>query len=325
MRHSAPADPADQCGSRQRGQGAHESLPDGSAAAAAGRAEPERRARRRPSRMPATSRPGAAPALRHPDRDAARQYRKMSEQAGRVADATGNWVDGLAPAIARPYLRLARLDRPIGSWLLLIPCWWSVGLDRHARRPFSRASGIACCSSSAPLPCAAPAAPGTIWSTATSTARWSARARARSPPARLASRQATLFLMAQALVGLLVLIQFNRFTVLCRPRLAAGGGDLSLHEAHHLLAADRARPGVLLGRADGLAGRVRTARLAGARALCRIDLLGDRLRHHLCPSGPRGRSADRHQVDRAAVWREHAEDAGELLCRRGGADRRSPA
>ena len=28
----------------------------------------------------------------------------------------------------RPYLRLARLDRPIGSWLLLIPCWWSVGL-----------------------------------------------------------------------------------------------------------------------------------------------------------------------------------------------------
>ena len=44
----------------------------------------------------------------------------MSEQAGRVADATGNWVDGLAPPIARPYLRLARLDRPMAShrWLL---------------------------------------------------------------------------------------------------------------------------------------------------------------------------------------------------------------
>ena len=52
----------------------------------------------------------------------------MSESTGRVADATGNWVDGLAPAFARPYLRLARLDRPIGSWLLLMPCWWSVGL-----------------------------------------------------------------------------------------------------------------------------------------------------------------------------------------------------
>ncbi|MFZ0620880.1 MAG: 4-hydroxybenzoate octaprenyltransferase, partial [Pseudolabrys sp.] len=52
----------------------------------------------------------------------------MSESAGRVADATRNWVDGLAPPFSRPYLRLARLDRPIGSWLLLMPCWWSVGL-----------------------------------------------------------------------------------------------------------------------------------------------------------------------------------------------------
>src|SRR5207245_8476870 len=46
----------------------------------------------------------------------------------RVADSTGNWVDRGAPAWTRPYLRLARLYRPIGSWLLLLPCWWSVGL-----------------------------------------------------------------------------------------------------------------------------------------------------------------------------------------------------
>jgi 4-hydroxybenzoate polyprenyltransferase len=46
----------------------------------------------------------------------------MSPMAGSVADATGNWVDTLAPAWSRPYLRLARLDRPIGSWLLLLPC-----------------------------------------------------------------------------------------------------------------------------------------------------------------------------------------------------------
>ncbi len=48
-------------GSRQRGQGAHQSLPDGGAAAAAAGTEPERRARRRLSRIPATSRLGAAP------------------------------------------------------------------------------------------------------------------------------------------------------------------------------------------------------------------------------------------------------------------------
>lgn len=46
-----------------------------------------------------------------------------------VADAgKGNWVDRFAPAPLRPYLRLARADRPIGSWLLLLPCWWSTAL-----------------------------------------------------------------------------------------------------------------------------------------------------------------------------------------------------
>src|SRR5581483_12179261 len=54
--------------------------------------------------------------------------------AGRVADSTDNWVDGHAPRWTRPYLRLARLDRPIGSWLLLIPCWWSAGLAAVAAR-----------------------------------------------------------------------------------------------------------------------------------------------------------------------------------------------
>jgi 4-hydroxybenzoate polyprenyltransferase len=50
-----------------------------------------------------------------------------------VADAPlGNWVDRWAPAALRPYLRLARFDRPIGSWLLLFPCWWSLALAELA-------------------------------------------------------------------------------------------------------------------------------------------------------------------------------------------------
>ena len=53
---------------------------------------------------------------------------QMSGAAARVADATGNWVDTRAPPWSRPYLRLSRLDRPIGSWLLLMPCWWSAAL-----------------------------------------------------------------------------------------------------------------------------------------------------------------------------------------------------
>ncbi len=52
----------------------------------------------------------------------------MNTAAARVADATGNWVDTRAPTWSRPYLRLSRFDRPIGSWLLLMPCWWSAAL-----------------------------------------------------------------------------------------------------------------------------------------------------------------------------------------------------
>jgi 4-hydroxybenzoate polyprenyltransferase len=47
------------------------------------------------------------------------------EADDQVADAPqGNWVDRFAPPISRPYLRLSRADRPIGTWLLLIPCLW---------------------------------------------------------------------------------------------------------------------------------------------------------------------------------------------------------
>ena len=45
----------------------------------------------------------------------------------RVADATDrNWVDRYFPLWSRPYLRLSRADRPAGTWLLLIPCWWGL-------------------------------------------------------------------------------------------------------------------------------------------------------------------------------------------------------
>lgn len=53
----------------------------------------------------------------------------MSEKAAGFTDIrNGGWVERLAPPAARPYLRLARVDRPIGTWLLLFPCWWSVAL-----------------------------------------------------------------------------------------------------------------------------------------------------------------------------------------------------
>ncbi len=91
-----------------------------------------------------------------------------------------------------------------------------------------------------------------------------------------------------------------------RDRLACHRGVVSAGQAGHVVAADRAGARVLVGRADGLGGGVLKARCAGAAALCGLDRLGDRLRHDLRTSGPRGRCADRREVDRAAVRRAHA-------------------
>ncbi len=41
---------------------------------------------------------------------------------------TVSWIDRWLPERVRPYLVLARIDRPIGTWLLLLPCWWSLSL-----------------------------------------------------------------------------------------------------------------------------------------------------------------------------------------------------
>ena len=56
----------------------------------------------------------------------------MSEAFGKNADPTdihiGDWVGRWLPRWAEPYARLARLDRPIGTWLLLFPGWWGIAL-----------------------------------------------------------------------------------------------------------------------------------------------------------------------------------------------------
>jgi 4-hydroxybenzoate polyprenyltransferase len=137
----------------------------------------------------------------------------MSNAAVRVADATGNWVDTLAPQWARPYLRLARYDRPIGSWLLLMPCLWSAAL----------ASGIAHDLSRLPLwmllffiGAFVMRGAGCTWNDITDRDLDAKVERTRSrpiPAGQVGVKQALLFLVAQALVGLAVLLQFNWFAV----------------------------------------------------------------------------------------------------------------
>ncbi len=58
-------------------------------------------------------------------------------QSGVVADSAGNWVDTWAPAKTRGYLRLSRADRPIGTWLLYLPCLWGLALACLATNTFT--------------------------------------------------------------------------------------------------------------------------------------------------------------------------------------------
>jgi 4-hydroxybenzoate polyprenyltransferase len=137
----------------------------------------------------------------------------MNDAAGRVADSTGNWVDRYAPAALRPYLRLARADRPIGSWLLLLPCWWSAALAAVAAAALG------------PNPwhlllfavgTVAMRGAGCTWNDIVDREIDARVERTRSrplPSGQVSLRAAVAFLGLQALVGLAVLLQFNRFAI----------------------------------------------------------------------------------------------------------------
>lgn len=138
----------------------------------------------------------------------------MSNAATPVADSTSNWVDTLAPVWARPYLRLSRFDRPIGWWLLLLPCWWSAAL----------AAGIAHDVRGLPLVivlffagAVTMRGAGCTWNDITDRDLDNQVERTRSrpiPSGQVTVTQAAIFLVVQALVGLAVLLQFNGFAIL---------------------------------------------------------------------------------------------------------------
>jgi 4-hydroxybenzoate polyprenyltransferase len=137
----------------------------------------------------------------------------MIEVTARVADATGNWVDTHAPPWSRPYLRLARLDRPIGSWLLLLPCWWSAALASALARDVSRLPLILALFFAGAF---AMRGAGCTWNDITDRDLDAKVERTRSrpiPAGQVGVRQALAFLVAQALIGVAILLQFNRFAI----------------------------------------------------------------------------------------------------------------
>src|SRR6201994_1149180 len=137
----------------------------------------------------------------------------MNGTASRVADATGNWVDTHAPSWSQPYLRLSRLDRPIGSWLLLLPCWWSAALAAGVAHDVSRLPLILVLFL---LGAFVMRGAGCTWNDITDRDLDAQVERTRSrpiPAGQVSVTQALAFLAAQALIGLAVLVQFNRFAI----------------------------------------------------------------------------------------------------------------
>jgi 4-hydroxybenzoate polyprenyltransferase len=138
----------------------------------------------------------------------------MSDASARVADATGNWVDTRAPTWSRPYLRLSRFDRPIGSWLLLMPCWWSAALAAGVAHDISRLAFVVVLFF---IGAFVMRGAGCTWNDITDRDLDAKVERTRSrpiPAGQVGVSQAFVFLVLQALIGLAVLLQFNRFAIM---------------------------------------------------------------------------------------------------------------
>ncbi|MDB5521101.1 MAG: 4-hydroxybenzoate polyprenyltransferase [Tardiphaga sp.] len=180
----------------------------------------------------------------------------------RVADSTGNWVDRSAPAWAQPYLRLSRFDRPIGSWLLLMPCWWSAALAAGIAHDLSNlASTLMLFFVGAFVLRGA----GCAWNDITDRHLDALVERTRSrpiPAGQISVKQALAFLVALALVGLVVLLRFNWFAVW------TGIASLAIVAAYPFMKRSTYWPQIVLGLAFSWGALMGFAVLLG-----RVDLI----------------------------------------------------
>lgn len=130
--------------------------------------------------------------------------------AGVVADAVpGNWVDRFAPGPLRPYLRLSRADRPIGTWLLFIPCLWGIAAAAGL-------SGFRAWDIWLALSCMVGAflmrGAGCTWNDITDRDIDAQVARTASrplPSGQVTVRQAAVWMVAQALAAAAILFSYN--------------------------------------------------------------------------------------------------------------------
>jgi 4-hydroxybenzoate polyprenyltransferase len=140
---------------------------------------------------------------------------QMPEGETPVPDAPpGNWVDRYAPAFTRPYLRLSRADRPIGTWLLLIPCLWGIALGamQTGFRIWDLWLAVSCAAGAFLMRGA-----GCTWNDISDREIDAQVARTRSrplPSGQVRVRQALVWMVAQAAVAAWILSSYNTTAIL---------------------------------------------------------------------------------------------------------------
>ena len=130
-----------------------------------------------------------------------------------IADAmTTNWVDRWSPLFLRPLLKLGRFDRPIGAWLLLWPCWWGVALAApQGTYPDFRLLGLFA------LGAFAMRSAGCAFNDIVDRDYDNRVDRTEARPlasGQISLREAILFLILMCLLGLVVLMQLNKYTII---------------------------------------------------------------------------------------------------------------
>ena len=138
----------------------------------------------------------------------------MTETSHHIADAgRDNWVERLLPLATQPYAQLMRLDRPIGWWLLLLPCWWGLFLAQ-----VSQGGGLPNLWFAFLFLVGAIVMRGAGCTLNDIIDRnydgLVARTKGRPiPSGRVSVKRAFVFLAAQGLLGLFILLQFNLYTI----------------------------------------------------------------------------------------------------------------
>ncbi|SFL11980.1 4-hydroxybenzoate octaprenyltransferase [Shimia haliotis] len=140
----------------------------------------------------------------------------VKDPQGQVSDAVkGNWVDHFAPAFSRPYLRLSRADRPIGTWLLLLPCWMGLLLAMLSTGTASLHDlwiAVGCALGAFLMRGA-----GCTWNDITDRKIDAQVERTRSrpiPSGQVSAKQAAVWMGLQALISLGILLTFNTAAIL---------------------------------------------------------------------------------------------------------------